>query len=106
MIFLHLEGNHNSSGDIAAVLTELKRGSRTWWSTTTRDLITFSETYNQQGTEWAYIEALLELKQRIQRARTDTDSEAALSGKIVEDALYYGLDAMRQRRITVREILV
>ncbi len=63
-----------------------------------------SETYNQQGTEWAYIEALLELKQRIERARTDTDSEAALSGKIVEDALYYGLDAMRQRRITVRNV--
>jgi DNA repair exonuclease SbcCD nuclease subunit len=71
-----------------------------------------AERFDQRTTEWKYIQAMLEMKTRAERAKNQElggDSLAGLpgadvSGKTVEDALYYGLDALRTKKVTVRNV--
>jgi hypothetical protein len=64
-----------------------------------------SEKFDTRTTEAKYIDALLALKRDIEQKRVTTPGITnALTGAIVEDALYYGLDALRQKRITIRDV--
>lgn len=106
IVFLHLEGRYSPANDPAVVLNELRERfpELVVYDNTRPDYL--AETYDERTVEGRFIEGLLELKRRIERARAGTDGDAdyPLSGKIVEDALYYGLDALKQRRITVRNV--
>lgn len=75
-----------------------------------------AERFDERTTEWKYIQAMLEMKTKAQK-QTDNLVEASLSsdslsgipgadlsGKTVEDALYYGLDALRQKRVSIRNV--
>jgi DNA repair exonuclease SbcCD nuclease subunit len=107
LVYLHLEGRHGAADDPEPILGQLRQ--------TYPELIIFNnarpdylaETHAENTPEWGYIQALLELKRRVERARTDPEVDAEshpLSGSVVEDALYYGLDALKQRRIIVRNV--
>ncbi len=71
-----------------------------------------AERFDQRTTEWKYIEAMLEMKTRAERSKNQElggDSLTGIpgsdvSGKTVEDALYYGLDALRTKKVTVRNV--
>jgi len=71
-----------------------------------------AEKFDERTTEWKYIEAMLEMKTRAERAKNQElggDSLTGMpgsdvSGKTVEDALYYGLDALRTKKVTVRNV--
>ena len=75
-----------------------------------------AERFDERTTEWKYIQAMLEMKTKAERTLNRMQSEHSssdslsgipgtdLSGKTVEDALYYGLDALRQKRVTIRNV--
>ncbi len=71
-----------------------------------------AERFDQRTTEWKYIEAMLEMKTRAEKAKNQElggDSltgipGADVSGKTVEDALYYGLDALRTKKVVVKNV--
>ncbi len=75
-----------------------------------------AERFDERTTEWKYIQAMLDMKTKAERVNAklnDTNLPgdslsgipgADLSGKTVEDALYYGLDALRQKRVTIRNV--
>lgn len=75
-----------------------------------------AERFDERTTEWKYIQSMLQMKTRAERSGTKdpegselSDSLSGvpgrdLSGKTVEDALYYGLDALRQKRVTIRNV--
>lgn len=52
--------------------------------------------------EWKFVEALLALKKEAEENESVNDN--SLSSPAVEDALYYGLDALKQKRVTVRDV--
>ncbi|HEY9719230.1 MAG TPA: DNA repair exonuclease [Trichormus sp.] len=108
IVYLHLEGRYSPATEPETVIERLRErySQLVVWDNTRPDYL--GEKYDQRTTEWKFIGALLELKQKIERARAgtepDTSNGSKLSGPIVEDALYYGLDALRQKRITVRNV--
>ena len=71
-----------------------------------------AERFDQRTTEWKYIEAMLDMKTRAEKLKNQelgSDSLTGIpggdvSGKTVEDALYYGLDALKTRQVTVRNV--
>jgi|AGTN01.1.fsa_nt_gi DNA repair exonuclease len=61
-----------------------------------------SEEYDARTTEHKFIETMIERKQS---AQANGDEETgAISGKTAEDALYYGLDALKRKKVTVRHV--
>lgn len=71
-----------------------------------------SEHYDERTTEWKFIESMLEMKKSAEQRKTShgpTDSltgvlSATLSGRTIEDALYYGLDALKLKKVEVRHV--
>jgi hypothetical protein len=71
-----------------------------------------SERFDERTTEWKFIEAMLAMKTNAEKPRgreMGSDSLSGLpgadiSGKTVEDALYYGLDALKLKRVIVRNV--
>jgi len=70
-----------------------------------------SEEFDPRTTEATFVENMLdrmhqaeELRQRETVGDSLTGIPAFLSGKTVEDALYYGLDALKHRKVTVRHV--
>lgn len=71
-----------------------------------------AERFDQRTTEWKYIESMLDMKTRAEKLKNQelgSDSLTGIpggdvSGKTVEDALYYGLDALKTRQVTVRNV--
>jgi hypothetical protein len=72
-----------------------------------------TETFNESGPEARFIQAMLILKRKAEKdgaASPPIQSElplehaTRLSGRTVEDALYYGLDALRQKRVNLRNV--
>ncbi len=71
-----------------------------------------SEHYDERTTEWKFIESMLEMKKSAEQKRgshAPGDSltgmlSATLSGRTIEDALYYGLDALKMKKVTVRHV--
>ncbi|MGH9552155.1 MAG: metallophosphoesterase family protein, partial [Terriglobales bacterium] len=107
LIHLQLEGSYSPAYEPSNVITQLRqRYAQLVVANNTRpDYL--AERYDERTTEWKFIQALIELKQNIERGKGGTEpgaTTAGLSGSIVEDALYYGLDAMKQKRITIRHV--
>jgi DNA repair exonuclease SbcCD nuclease subunit len=104
IVFLHMEGRYGADNDPQLMLAELRQRfpELVVYDNTRPDFL--AESYEQNSAESKFIEALLELKRRIERARSSGESDTGLSGKVVEDALYYGLDALKNKRITLRNV--
>ena len=71
-----------------------------------------AERMDERTTEWKFIESLLEMKTRVEMQKgvpLGSDSLAGvpgadLSGRTIEDALYYGLDSLKQKKVTVKNV--
>lgn len=62
---------------------------------------------DERTTEGKFIQALLEMKHRAELkggALPDTEYGAELSTRVIEDALYYGLQALKERKVAVRNV--
>lgn len=62
---------------------------------------------DERTTEGKFIQTLLEMKHRAELkggALPDTEYGAELSTKVIEDALYYGLQALKERKVAVRNV--
>jgi DNA repair exonuclease SbcCD nuclease subunit len=69
-----------------------------------------SETFDPRSPEARFIESMLVLKRHAERQNVNETGQHVLiegeplSGRTVEDALYYGLDALRQKRVNLRHV--
>ena len=71
-----------------------------------------SEQRDQRTTEHKFIEKMLEsIQEAEEKRRLSPTSDsltgipgALISGKTIEDALYYGLDALKKKKVTVRHV--
>jgi DNA repair exonuclease SbcCD nuclease subunit len=66
-----------------------------------------TQRFDKRTTEGKFIQALLELKKRAEAAGgtlSDTEYGSDLTVEIIEDALYYGLEALKEKRVTVRNV--
>ncbi len=62
---------------------------------------------DERTTEGKFIQTLLEMKHRAELkggALPDTEYGTELSTKVIEDALYYGLQALKERKVAVRNV--
>jgi hypothetical protein len=81
------------------------------------------ETYSKHSPEARFIEAMLVLKRSAEKENSETiasglkrfeqfsgrqtektGGQEKLTGRLVEDALYYGLDALRQKQVNIRNV--
>lgn len=108
IVYLHLEGGYPPQADPQLVVEKLKETYfQVYLADNTRpDYL--GERFDERTTEWKYIEAMLELKKNAERNPNGADVAAVdheeLSGKTVEDALYYGLDALRQQKVRIKDV--
>lgn len=112
VVALSLEGGFKPGANPLAVAEEL---AQTFYcmqivDNTRPDYL--AERFDERTTEWKYIQAMLDMKTKAERMSETASPQDSLSGlpgtdisgKTVEDALYYGLDALRQKRVTVRNV--
>jgi DNA repair exonuclease SbcCD nuclease subunit len=104
IFFLHLEGTYDPASNPARMLEQMREQfpCLVVYDNTRPDYL--SEAPKQDSTEYKFVESLLELKRRIERARAEGQTDTLLSGKIVEDAVFYGLNVLKQQRITIRNV--
>ena len=107
LLYVHLEGSYKLDSDGSAVVEQLKARylHLVVIDNTRPDYL--SAHLDHRTTEWKYIEALLEMKRNTELVRTgefDTTTTGAVSRNVVEDALYYGLDALRHKKVTIRDV--
>ncbi|MBX9720957.1 MAG: hypothetical protein K2X81_06160, partial [Candidatus Obscuribacterales bacterium] len=107
IVVLGLEGRYPAGGEPRYVLEKLQdRYFHVCLIDQTRpDYLT--EKYDKRTTEGKFIQAMLDLKKQAETAggtvfSAEVNCEA--SARQIEDALYYGLDALRQKRISVRNV--
>ncbi len=112
MVLLVLEGRYRA-GVNAEEVTELLREQ--FYNLTILDNGRpdyLSEHYDERTTEWKFIESMLEMKKSAEQKKSSQspgDSltgmlSATLSGRTIEDALYYGLDALKVKKVMVRHV--
>lgn len=111
IVYLHIEGSYPPDVDKTAVLEQFRDSYyHVRISDHTRpDYL--SERFDERTTEGKFIEAMLEYKRRIEKGRAEAgvldSSQSApdsVSGGAAEDALYYGLDALRRQKVDVRNV--
>lgn len=105
MIYLHLEGKYGTGSEPKEVFDELRdRYYHVRLHDNTRpDYL--AERFDERTTEWKFIESMLELKRNTERDSADWGADADPgSGAVVEDALYYGLEALKLKKVTVRDV--
>jgi DNA repair exonuclease SbcCD nuclease subunit len=107
IVILELEGRYPTGGEPRYVLEKLQdRYFHVCLVDQTRpDYLT--EKYDKRTTEGKFIQAMLDLKKQAEASNgtvfsAEVNCEA--SARQIEDALYYGLDALRQKRISVRNV--
>lgn len=109
LIYLHLEGSYPPEVDKVAVLDGIRnRYYHVRVADHTRpDYL--SERFDERTTEGKFIEALLEYKRHVE-GRADgslPDGDGAhstVTAGTAEDALYYGLDALRHQKVDIRNV--
>lgn len=105
-ICLNLEGNYHQGNEPSLALETLREKyyHLIVIDNTRPDYL--SEHFDQRTTEWKFTEAMLEMmKPEQMRANEHMGWQTpGLSGRTVEDALYYGLDALRQQKVAIRNV--
>jgi DNA repair exonuclease SbcCD nuclease subunit len=110
IVYLHMEGSYPPEADKSSVVERFRDN---FFHVRVADHTRpdyLSERFDERTTEGKFIEAMLEYKRRVEKGRTEAgllDSNAApdsVSGGTAEDALYYGLDALRRQKVDVRNV--
>lgn len=107
IVCVKLEGRHPTGGEPRYVIENL-RGiyyHLVVEDETRPDYLT--QRFDKRTTEGRFVQALLELKKRAEAAGgtlSDTEYGSSLTVEIIEDALYYGLEALKEKRVTVRNV--
>jgi DNA repair exonuclease SbcCD nuclease subunit len=104
-----LEGRHDPQASPKMIVELLKQ---TFFHAVVSDNTRpdyLTQTFHESSPEARYIEAMLILKRKAERdapvqSEFSLESASKLSGRTVEDALYYGLDALRQKRVNLRNV--
>jgi DNA repair exonuclease SbcCD nuclease subunit len=109
LLYIHLEGSYKLDSDASSLIEQLKERylHLVVIDNTRPDYL--SAHLDHRTTEWKYIESLLEMKRNTEMVRSgEFDTTALESGavprNVVEDALYYGLDALRHKKVTIRDV--
>ncbi len=65
-----------------------------------------SQSYDPRTTEGKFIDALLQLRRHAELADAGMDSTSGdyTSAQVIDDALYYGLDALKQNKVELRHV--
>lgn len=103
LVFLQLEGNYRIDSNPTSVIDELHYR---YYNVAVMDYTRpdyLSERFDERTTEAKLVESLLTMKKNAESSGGEFDTTNA-AGVVVEDALYYGLDALRQKRVTVRDV--
>jgi DNA repair exonuclease SbcCD nuclease subunit len=114
IVHLALEGRYQVGQEPAAMIEKIKES---FFHAVVEDNTRpnyLAETFAPGSSEARFIKAMLVLKKEAEkRMAAEEEAEegtnaptsmAHLSGRIVEDALYYGLEALRQKRINLRNV--
>jgi len=107
LVHLRLEGRHHTGAEPDYVLEQLKDAyyHLVVEDDTRPDYLT--EKVDRRTTEGRFIQAMLELKAKAEAsggALPDSVDGLPLTTRVIEDALYYGLDALKQKRVLVRHV--
>ncbi len=112
MIHLDLEGRYQTGEEPMTIIDKLKKNFfQVVVADNTRPNY-LSETFAPGSSEDKFVKAMLVLKKEAEkrmvvetdRSDTSTANFTHLSGRIVEDALYYGLEALRQQKVNLRHV--
>ena len=114
IVHLELEGRYQVGQEPTAIIEKIKES---FFQAVVQDNTRpnyLAETFAPGSSEARFIKAMLVLKKeaekRMSAEEATADGEQApagmdhLSGRVVEDALYYGLEALRQKRVNLRNV--
>ena len=114
IIYLELEGRYQVGQEPSAIIEKIKES---FYQAVVKDNTRpnyLSETFAAGSSEARFIKAMLVLKKEAEKRMAQEEASdngeespkgmAHLSGRIVEDALYYGLEALRQKRVNLRDV--
>jgi DNA repair exonuclease SbcCD nuclease subunit len=105
--FVTLEGRHPVGGEPTYVEESL---ADSYYHTVIIDRSRpdyLTERFDKRTTEGRFIQAMLELKKEAIEAGghlIDNSYDSELTTELIEDALYYGLDALKQKKVVVRNV--
>lgn len=114
IVHLTLEGRYQADEQPARIIEKIREGYfHVFVQDNTRPNY-LSESFAQGSSESRFVKAMLVLKKEAEKrkVREITTSQGAktlagfhhLSGRVVEDALYYGLEAIRQKKVNLRNV--
>lgn len=112
IVALSLEGSFAPEADPLAVIKDIESDFyRLIFVNRTRPNY-LSQEFDPRTTEARYVERMLQRLQEAERKMAELSGRDSLTGlpgafisaKTVEDALYYGLDALKQKRVTIRHV--
>lgn len=110
IVYLHLEGSYPPEADKSAVVERFRDN---YFHVRVADHTRpdyLSERFDERTTEGKFIEAMLEYKRRVEKGRAEagllegSSAPDSVSGGTAEDALYYGLDALRRQKVDIRNV--
>jgi DNA repair exonuclease SbcCD nuclease subunit len=121
IVYVELEGRYGPYTSPSAIVDEIKQNFSHAVSVDNTRPDYLTGTYAEESPEARFIEAMLVLKRKTEKkegvkaAVKPLDAESTppsqtesgrwlLSGRIVEDALYYGLDALGQKQVSLRNV--
>ncbi|HEY9733903.1 MAG TPA: metallophosphoesterase [Drouetiella sp.] len=103
LVFLQLEGNYRIDTNPTEIIEELHYR---YYNVAVMDYTRpdyLSETFDERTTEAKFVESLLAMKKNAENLGVESDTTQN-DASLIEDALYYGLDALRRKRVTVRDV--
>ncbi len=112
IVALSLEGSFTPDSDPLAIIRDIESDFyRLIFVNRTRPNY-LSQEFDPRTSEARYVERMTERLQEAERKMAELSVRDSLTGipgsfissKTVEDALYYGLDALKQKRVTVRHV--
>jgi DNA repair exonuclease SbcCD nuclease subunit len=112
VVCVNLEGRHKPSVDAKSVVENLAADFYYLQVCDNTRPDYLADRMDERTTEWKYIASMLDMKAKVERNKNvplGTDSLSGipgmdLSGKTIEDALYYGLDALKQKKVTIKNV--
>ncbi len=102
LVFLQLEGNYRIDTNPTEIIDELHYR---YYNVAVMDYTRpdyLSESFDARTTEAKFVDLLLAMKKNAENVGGESDTIA--DANLIEDALYYGLDALRRKRVTVRDV--
>jgi len=103
LVFLQLEGTFSIDSNPTSVIDELHYR---YYNVAVMDYTRpdyLSESFDERTTEAKFVDSLLAMKKNAENVGGEFDTTHN-DANLIEDALYYGLDALRRKKVTVRDV--